>query len=85
MAVLIIHIILKTPSGLSLWKIDLLGGGGRGSPGAGSELEISRQELCRGCWGGGRGKLKWAEGEVGLSCSLRGSLKPQSIQRGCGG
>ena len=25
----------------------------------------------------GRGTPKWAEGEVGLSCSLCGSLKPQ--------
>ena len=40
MAVLIIHIILKTPSGLSLWKIDLLvEGGGAGENGRGETGE----------------------------------------------
>lgn len=38
MAVLIIHIILKTPSGLSLWKIDLLGGGGQVRMGEGRRV-----------------------------------------------
>ena len=76
----------SSPVSLGVASLGLLALGGRGSPGAGSELEISMQELCWGCWGGGRGKLKWAEGEVGLSCSLHGSLKPQPIPwRGVGG